>query len=106
MVKFAGKHYKYSNIHTRKLGMSGSTATPLLGDKIFVPACFSHQEVDDPEDEYFMLIDISDAGDGVNYSVTRLVGGKYGRPSTDDDDTLQLSLEEFLLFRGYYKRKN
>ena len=85
--------------------MPGSTATPLLGDKIFVPACFSHKEVDDLEDEYFMLTDISDAGDGVNYSVTRLVGGRYGKPSTDDDDTLQLSLDNFLLFRGYYKRK-
>jgi len=38
--------------------MSDSTATPLLADKIFVPACFSHQEVDDPEDEFFMLVDI------------------------------------------------
>jgi len=32
------------------------------GNKIFVPGRFSHKEVDDPKDEYFMLVDISNAG--------------------------------------------
>jgi hypothetical protein len=81
------------------------TYTPVIGNKIFVPGSFSHKEVDVPEDEYFVLLDISDPGDGVNYSVVRLVGGKYGRPSTDDDDIFQLELEEFRKFRGYYMRQ-
>jgi len=84
--------------------MSCLTDTPILGDKIFVPGRFSHKEVDDPEDEYFMLVDISDPGDGVYYSVVRLVGGKYGGLSTDDDDILHLGLDEFQIFRGYYMR--
>jgi len=50
------------------------------------------------------LVDISDAGDGVYYSVVRLVGGKYGRLSTDDDDILQFDSDEFRTFRGYYMR--
>jgi len=104
IIKFTDKHYKYWNIHTQTSSMSSFRGTPLIGNKIFVPGHYSHKEVEDPEDEYFMLVDISDAGDGVYYSVTRLVGGKYGRLSTDDDDTLQLDLDEFLLFRGYYMR--
>jgi len=85
--------------------MSGFVAVPLIGNKIFVPGRFSHKKVDDPEDEYFKLVDISDAGDGVYYSITRLVGGKSGRLSTDEDDTLQLDLDEFCIFRGFYMRK-
>jgi len=79
---------------------------PVVGNKIFIPASYSHKEVDEPEDEYYMLVDISDPGDGVCYTVTRLVGGKYGRVSTDDDDTLQIGLDEFRFFRGYYMRKD
>jgi len=94
----------YWKIAAIKLNMSYLTDTPLLGNKIFVPGRFSHKEVDDPEDEYFILVDISDAGDGVYYSVVRLVGGKYGRPSTDDDAILQLDLDEFRFFRGHYMR--
>jgi len=84
--------------------MSGLAAMPLIGNKIFVPKCFSHKEVDDADDEYFILMDISDPGDGVTYTVTRLMGGKYGRISTDHDDTLHLQLDEFRIFRGYYMR--
>ena len=85
--------------------MSSVMELPLIGHKIFVPGCFSHKEGDDPVDEYFMLMDIDDPGDGVSYIVTQLVGGKYGRPSTEEDDTLHLNLEEFRIFRGYCLRK-
>jgi len=88
-----------------KLSMSCLTdTTPILGNKIFVPGRFSHKEGDDAQDEYFMLLDISDAGDGVYYSVVRLVGGKYGRLAMDDDDILHLDLDEFRTFREYYMR--
>jgi len=84
--------------------MSSVPPTPLLGNKILVPGCYSHKEDDEPADEYYTLVDINNPGDGMCYSVTRLVGGKYGRLSTDDGDTLELCLEEFSLFRGFFMR--
>ena len=88
----------------KKIGMSDLATMPLIGNKIFVPKCFSHKEDDDVQDEYFILMDISETGNALNYTVTRLMGGKYGRISTDHDDTLQLELDEFRIFRGYYMR--
>jgi len=90
--------------HPENADMSGCVAMPRLGNKIFVPGKFSHKEEDDPEDEYYMLVDISDPGDGLCLTATRLVGGKHGRLSTDDDDTLQLDLDKFRVFRGYFLR--
>jgi len=85
--------------------MSGFGGMPVLGNKIFVPASYSHKEVD-PEDDYYVLVDIHNPGDGVCYSATRLMGGKYGTVSTDEYDTMEMNLEEFRLFRGYYMRKD
>jgi len=84
--------------------MSCFAGMPVVGNKIFVPASYSHKEVD-PEDEYFVLVDIHNPGDGVCYYATRLMGGKYGTLSTDEDDTMEMDLEEFRHFRGYCMRK-
>jgi len=87
------------------MDMSGFADMPVIGNTIFVPACFSHKEVD-PEDDYFTLHDIHNPGDGVYYYLTRLVGGKDGTISTDEDDIIQINLDEFRRFRRYYMRKH
>ena len=84
--------------------MSGTPGMPVVGNKILVPASYSHKEVD-PEDEYYVLVDIHNPGDGLCYYATRLMGGNYGTVSTDEDDTMEMDLEEFRLFRGFYMRK-
>jgi len=87
------------------MDMSGFADMPVIGNTIFVPACYSHKEVD-PEDDYFTLHEIHDPGDGVCYCLTRPVGGKNGTISSDEDDIIQINLDEFRLFRGFYMCKH
>jgi len=81
--------------------MSFVRATPRVGNKILVPLQYSHTE-EKPEDEYFMLMDMQNFGDGECYSVTKLIGGKNGIVSVDPDDTLHIDLDEFYMFREFF----
>ena len=81
--------------------MSFVKATPCIGNKIFVPLQYSHAE-ENAEDEYFLLSDIENFGDGECYSVKKLVGGKNGKVSRDPDDNLHLDLDEFYMFREFF----
>jgi len=84
--------------------MSCFGGMPVLGNKILVPARY-HMAGVEPTDDYYVFDRILDSDDGVLYYATLLVGGTYGTYH-GVPHTMELNLEEFRLFRGYYLSKD